>query len=58
MELEVGGIGDIDLIIKEEEILTVGRPTWEQGVELGGCDWIRGDVGTELLDVHDNCGTL
>ena len=39
--MEVRGVGDIDLIIKEEETLEVDGPMWGQGVELGGCDWIR-----------------
>ena len=50
--MEVGGVGDIDLIVEEEEPFGVNRPMWRQGVELGGCD----QVGVELLNVHDDCG--
>ena len=38
---EVRGIGDVDLIIEEEETLGVDGPTWGWGVELGRCDQIR-----------------
>ena len=57
-ELKVRGVGDVDLIIKEEESFGVDGPTWRQGVKLGGCDWIGAerqvDVRAELLNVHDD----
>ena len=37
---EVGGVRDVDLIIKEEEALRVDGPMWGWTVELGGCDQI------------------
>ena len=51
-ESEVRDVGDIDLIIEEEETLGVDGPMWGQGVELGGCNQIR----VELLNVHDDRG--
>ena len=42
-ESEVRGIGDVDLIVKEEETLRVNGPMWGWGVELGRCDWIRAE---------------
>ena len=52
MELEIRGVGDIDLIVEEEKSFGVNGPTWGWGVELGGCN----QIGAELLDVHDDCG--
>ena len=54
--MEVRGVRDIDLIVEEEESFGVDGPTWGRGVELGRCDWIRADVGMELLNVHDDHG--
>ena len=54
--MEVGGVGDVDLIVEEEETLGVNGPMWGWGVKLGGCNQIGADVRAELLNVHDDRG--
>ena len=42
-ESEIGVVRDIDLFIKEEESFRINGPMWGQGINLGRCDWIRGE---------------
>ena len=50
MELEIRGVRDVDLIVKEEESFGVDGPMWGQGVKLGGCNWIAMRSDSYLVD--------